>query len=75
MKWWPMYSHLHILRSQINSAVPWFGTSVTLDLDMLVKVKMHVGFDETTHMQKTSINRPKILFTIKPLEHPCNKAC
>jgi len=70
--WRPTYSRLHILRSRINSIVPWFGTSATLDPDTLKEVKTLAEFDDTTCVQKTSIDRPEIKLTIKPLEYPAN---
>lgn len=61
-----------MLRSRINKSVPWFGTSATLDPDTLREVKILAEFDETTCVQKTSIDRPEIQLTIKPLEYPAN---
>ena len=54
--WRPAYSKLSILRNQINLDVPWFGTSATLDPEMLITVKELVGFNSSTVTQKTSVN-------------------
>ena len=54
--WRPAYSKLSILHNQINLDVPWFGTSATLDPEMLITVKELVGFNSSTVTQKTSVN-------------------
>ena len=67
--WRPAYSKLSILRNRINLDVPWFGTSATLDPEMLITVKELVGFNSSTVTQKTSVNRPEIYLDICPMAH------
>jgi hypothetical protein len=67
--WRPAYSKLSILRNRINLEVPWFGTSATLDPEMLITVKELVGFDSSTTVQKTSVDRPEIYLDIRPMTH------
>ena len=67
--WRPAYSKLSVLRNRINQDVPWFGTSATLDPEMLITVKELVGFDSSTTIQKTSVNRPEIYLDIRPIAH------
>ena len=67
--WRPAYSKLAVLRNRINSDVPWFGTSATLDLEMLTIVKELAGFGSSTVIQKTSVNRPEIYLDVRPMAH------
>ena len=67
--WRPAYGKLSILRNRINPDIPWFGTSATLDPEMLIAVKELAGFDSTTTIQKTSVNRPEIYLDIRPITH------
>jgi len=67
--WRPAYSKLGVLRNRVNPEVPWFGTSATLDPEMLITVKELAGFDSSTTIQKTSVNRPEIYMDIRPMTH------
>jgi len=68
-KFRPEYSQLAALRKRINRDVPWFGTSATLDPDMLERVKELVGFNSDVKLMRTSIDRPEIGFEIRPMEY------
>jgi len=66
--WRKSYSKLDILRTFIDSTVPWFGTSATLDQKTLEEVKALAGFTNVKIM-RTSIDRPDISFTIRKIEY------
>ena len=49
--WRPAYGKLNVLRDLIDPGVPWFGTSATLDPEMLTKVQRLVEFQSETIIQ------------------------
>jgi superfamily II DNA helicase RecQ len=63
------YSQLAILRKCLPRDVPWFGTSATLDPDMLEQVKELAGFNSDVTVMRTSIDRPEIGFEIRPMKY------
>lgn len=65
----PAYSRLAILRKRLPRDVPWFGTSATLDPDMLKQVKELMDFNSDVKVMRTSVDRPEIGFEIRPMEH------
>lgn len=67
--WRATYSKLVMLRSRIDSKIPWFGTSATLEPDVLESVKRLAGFDSDVRIQRTSIDRPDIAFRIRVIQH------
>ena len=52
--------------------MPWLGCSATLDPATLAEVRDLSGFDPSIRIQRTSIDRPNIMFAIRPMQHPIN---
>ena len=61
------YRQLASLRLFLGAGVPWFGTSATLPAETLRVVKESVGFQEDVKLIRTSIDRPEISISIKPI--------
>jgi superfamily II DNA helicase RecQ len=57
------YSRLNLLRILIviSPKVPWFACSATLDSKTLTDLMKGVGFHSDVQIQRTSINRPKLV--------------
>jgi superfamily II DNA helicase RecQ len=70
--WRSSYSRLVLLRDLIERPVPWLGCSATLDPVTLAKVRDLSGFDSSVRIQRTSIDRPDIMFAIRPIQHSIN---
>jgi len=64
------YSRLKVLRARIGSKVPWFGTSATLDPEMLQAIKDSAGFSDDVRLITTNIDRPDIFYNIQPIKNP-----
>ena len=58
------YSRLNLLRSWLGSQIPWFACSATLDPETLESLKSGISFDPDVKVQRTSIDRPELLFRI-----------
>ena len=58
-----------LLRRLIDKRVPWLGCSTTLDLVMLTEVRDLCRFDPAVRIQHTSINRPDIALSIRPMQY------
>jgi superfamily II DNA helicase RecQ len=71
-RWRSSYSQLALLRDVIDRRVPWLGCSATLDPVTLPEVRDLCGFDSSVRIQRTSIDRPDIMFTIRTMQHPIN---
>ena len=68
--WRNSYSQLALLRGLIDRTVPWLGCSATIDPVMLEEIRALCDFDPTVRIQRISIDRPDIKFTIQPIQHP-----
>ena len=70
LRWRTSYSQLALLRDMVSRSVPWLGCSATLDPVTLAEVRDLSGFDPFVRIQRASIDRPDISFTIQPIQHP-----
>jgi hypothetical protein len=52
--------------------MPWFGCSATLDPDSVAEARDLSGFDPSTCIQRSSVDRLDITFAIKPIRHAMN---
>lgn len=58
------YSRLNLLRGWLGSQIPWFACSATLDTETLESLRKGISFAPDVKIQKTSIDRPELLFRI-----------
>jgi DEAD/DEAH box helicase len=58
------YSRLNLLRGWLGSQIPWFACSATLDLQTLESLRKGISFEENVKVQRSSIDRPELLFRI-----------
>ena len=61
------YGKLHKFRTRIPKAVPWFGTSATLDPSTLIAAKEAAGFT-TPVILRTTVDRPEIFYEFRKFE-------